>query len=221
MTGLVLEERGRHDWAAREWDASSAPRRLNRTMGIVAARSLAELYHDLERDDRAAATLAIAEKIISARSNHWKLLGDEDPLPVGELQARRHFFEACHWRDQGDRAKQRTALDEALATQAYDIEVLIECYRLPDAPAEYRATHPSADREEAPCLARADRRRQRQPRRGPAVQRVRLAGGQYRGRSRRARCATPNARSIWRRTTGRIRDTLARVYSPRAISTRP
>ncbi len=58
------------------------------------------------------------------------------------MRARRHFFEACHWRDKGDRAKQRAALDAALATQGYDIEVLIECFRLPDASAEYRAnTH--------------------------------------------------------------------------------
>ena len=59
---------------------------------------------------------------------------------MAELRARRRYFEACHWRDQGDRAKQRAALDAALATEAYDIEVLIECYRLPEAAADYRAT---------------------------------------------------------------------------------
>lgn len=138
QAGAVLEERGRHEWAAREWDRIVRAAPPESKMGILAARSLAELYHDQEQDDRAAATLARAEKTISARSTHWKLLGDDEPLPVAELQARRQYFEACHWRDQGDRAKQRAALDAALATRAYDIEVLIECFRLPDAPADYR-----------------------------------------------------------------------------------
>ena len=50
-----------------------------------------------------------------------------------------HYFDACHWKARGDRAKQRECLDKALATQFYDIEVLIECYQVPDSPADYRA----------------------------------------------------------------------------------
>ena len=48
------------------------------------------------------------------------------------------YFDACHWKVRGDRAKQRECLDKALATQSYDIEVLIECYQIPDSPADYR-----------------------------------------------------------------------------------
>ena len=55
-------------------------------------------------------------------------------MTLGTLRARRDYFEACHWKARGDRAKQRECLDKALATQFYDIEVLIECYQIPDSP---------------------------------------------------------------------------------------
>ena len=62
-----------------------------------------------------------------------------DAVTLGTLRARMDYFEACHWKAQGDRARQRECLDKALATQSYDIEVLIECYQMPDSPADYRA----------------------------------------------------------------------------------
>jgi hypothetical protein len=143
VNGGVLEERGRSDWAIHEWDyvARRAPGGSN--IGIKAAHFLAELYHDLERDDKAAAALARLVKPYAERTDEYKLpLGNEDTLSLGEVRARQRFFEACHWRDKGDRTKQRAALDAALAIQGYDIEVLIECFRLPDASAAYRAnTH--------------------------------------------------------------------------------
>jgi tetratricopeptide (TPR) repeat protein len=48
-----------------------------------------------------------------------------------------HFFDACHWERQGDRAKQRKALDAALEADATDVDVLIACYRLPHPSAAY------------------------------------------------------------------------------------
>jgi tetratricopeptide (TPR) repeat protein len=139
QAGRILEDRGRTEWAIHEWEyvARRAPSRS--TVATVAGHYLGELYHDLERDDQAAATLARLEKAFSGRTDQYKLFGNDESLSLGELRARRHFYEACHWRDKGDRAKQRAALDAALATQGYDIEVLIECYRVPDATADYRA----------------------------------------------------------------------------------
>ena len=49
QAGLVLEDRGRHQWAAREWDHVVHDAPPESKMGILAARSLAELYHDLEQ----------------------------------------------------------------------------------------------------------------------------------------------------------------------------
>jgi tetratricopeptide (TPR) repeat protein len=139
-TGVNLEQRGRSDWAAKEWEhvIQNAPPRSE--VGIAAAHLLAELYHDLEEDQRAAETLGRIEKAYAKRSNQWSLFNEDgtDATTLGMLRARRCFFDACRWKVQGDRTRQRECLDKALATQCYDIEVLIDCYQLPDSPAGYR-----------------------------------------------------------------------------------
>jgi tetratricopeptide (TPR) repeat protein len=139
QAGRILEDRGRGDWAIHEWDYVARRAPNSSTIGTIAAHYLAELYHDLDRDDQAASTLARLVKAFEGRTDQYKLFGNEESLSLGAMRARQHYFEACHWRDKGDRAKQRAALDAALAIPDYDIEVLIECFRLPDASAEYRA----------------------------------------------------------------------------------
>ena len=131
QAGWELEDRCRAEWAIREWEyvVRTAPRESQ--VAIRTASLLSELYHDLDRDEQAAATILKVEKSLAARTDQFRLLGNYESLSLGELRARRFYFEACRWREQGDRAKQKAALDKALATQSYDIEVLIECYRLP------------------------------------------------------------------------------------------
>lgn len=141
FSGESLEQRGRFDWATKEWEHvihNAPPKSL---VGIAAARRLAELYHDLEDDRRAAETLGHIEKVYTKRSNQWPLLSQEsgDAVSLGTLRARMYYFDACHWKVQGNRTKQLECLDKALATQFYDIEVLIECYQMPDPHADYRA----------------------------------------------------------------------------------
>ena len=92
-------------------------------------------------------------------------------------------------RPTGDRAKQRECLDKALATQSYDIEVLIECYQIPDSPADYRAKIRQLIEKRLCELREQVGRPWRQSCRGRALQRVCLAGGQHRGRSRRSPAA--------------------------------
>ena len=140
FSGESLEQRGRFDWATKEWEYvlhNAPPKSL---VGIAAARRLAELYHDLEDDHRAFETLGHIEKVYAKQSNQWPLLNQEsgDAVTLGTLRARMYYFEAFHGKVQGDRAKHRECLDKALATQFYDIEVLIECYQIPDPHADYR-----------------------------------------------------------------------------------
>ncbi len=138
--GQLLEERGRYEWAIHEWEYVIGKAAPESGQAVVAARLLGELYHDLDRDKEAADALARALKTLPRRSRQWLLPGGtDDVLALGELRARRSYYEACHWRDAGDKVKQRAALDAALATNAYDIEVLIECYRVSDATTDYRA----------------------------------------------------------------------------------
>ena len=140
QAGENLEQRGHFDWATKQWEHVLHNAPPHSQVGIITARSLADLYHDREEDQRAAETLAGIVKAAAGRSNQWPLLnqGSGDAVTLGPLRARMYYFDACHWKVLGDRAKQRECLDKALATQVYDIEVLIECYQIPDSPADYR-----------------------------------------------------------------------------------
>ncbi len=141
QVGAYLEGRGRFDWAAKEWEHVIREATPLSRIGVTAARLLAELYHDLEQDERAAETLGGIEKAYTKRSNQWPLFSDDgsDAETLGSLRARKYFFDACRWKVQGDRIRQRECLDKALATQSYDIEALIDCYQLPDSTQDYRA----------------------------------------------------------------------------------
>ena len=143
QAGESLAQRGRVDWATKEWEHVIHEAPPESPVRIATARSLAELYHDLDDDLRAAETLDVIEKAFAKQSDQWSLpeRGSEgdDAAALGTLRARRCFYDACHWKARGDRARQRECLDKALATQFYDIEVLIECYQMPDPPADYRS----------------------------------------------------------------------------------
>jgi tetratricopeptide (TPR) repeat protein len=131
--GGTLQERGRFEWTVKEWEhvlQNASPRS---SIGIQTAHLLSELYHDLEDDHRAAETLALCEKAFLAGSNQTTLPNQEggNLATLGSLRARRDYFEACLWKSRGDFARQRALLDKALATECYDIEVLIESHNLP------------------------------------------------------------------------------------------
>ena len=111
----------------------------------------------------------------------------------------------------GDRAKQRECLDKALATESYDIEVLIECYQIPDSPADYRTKIRRLIEKRLCELREQVADLGANPCRGPDLQRVCLAGSQHRGRSRRGPAALATLARSGRRA-GRFCDTLARVY---------
>jgi tetratricopeptide (TPR) repeat protein len=139
--GFGLQERGQSEWAVQEWQhvMQTAPPRS--PGGLLAAHLLSELYHDREDDLRAAETLGRIAEPWAAASDPTSLPGlDGTALAtLGALRARKEYFDACRWKAQGDFARQRAALDRALGAQGYDIEVLIDCYKLPGSTKEYRA----------------------------------------------------------------------------------
>ena len=142
QAGENLEQRGRFDWATKEWEHVIHDAPPQSPVGITAARRLAELYHDREDDQRAAETLGRIEKTYAERSNQW-------PLPEPRKAAMRQHWARCGHagifsmpvagRPGAIGPGSGECLDKALATQFYDIEVLIECYQMPDPPAGYRA----------------------------------------------------------------------------------
>ena len=124
------------------------------------------------------------EKALASRSNQWLLLSQDssDAITLGTLRARMNYFDACHWKARGDRAKQRECLDKALATQFYDIEVLIECYQIPDRPGRLPREDSSLDRKATLRTARANCRPWHKSCCGRTLQQFCLANGEHRGR---------------------------------------
>lgn len=127
--------RGLFHWAELEYRDVMAKTRPNDQQALKARFFLSEMLHDQGEELKAAEVLVEANKVLKDRS------AEEEAAvrKVSEWRSRMHFFYACHYEGLHDRAKQRAALDDALLADPTDVDVLIGCFRLPDAPPEYRA----------------------------------------------------------------------------------
>jgi tetratricopeptide (TPR) repeat protein len=133
-----LRARGQFAWARREYDhvIAQGGDAENDEIRAMAQAVLAEMLHDQGQDLDAAGVLQkLVEAIDSGKVTEAEL-GGRKP---NEVRARMNHFFACHWLAKGDAAKQRDALDKALAADPTDVDVLIACYRLAGQPPEYRA----------------------------------------------------------------------------------
>lgn len=134
-TARALRERGLFRWAEAEFRHVIAGG-LSWAWG-KAYLGLSDMFHDQGR--HLAAAEARQEVVQAIEKN--RLRGDdlaELEVHVAEIRAQMNYFFACHWEEQGDRAKQRKYLDDALQADPTEIETLIACYRLPDQSPEYR-----------------------------------------------------------------------------------
>ncbi|MCG2682318.1 MAG: hypothetical protein L6306_01745 [Planctomycetales bacterium] len=136
-TAEILRDRGQYAWARREYEhVIEQSGRQQIELMAIARIYLAEMLHDQGENLDAANTLEKMFRAIDAgKADAAKLYGGN----VNELRSRTHYFFACHWEAKRDAAKQREALDKALAVNPEDIDVLIACHRLPGQPPEYRA----------------------------------------------------------------------------------
>jgi tetratricopeptide (TPR) repeat protein len=101
----------------------------------IAQVYLSEMWHEEGRDREAAQALVDVVALVEKKTvENLDFIGRS----LGELRARQHYFQACHWESQKDLAKQASELDEALKQYPGEVDVLIACYRLPDRPPEYR-----------------------------------------------------------------------------------
>lgn len=140
LIGYTLKERGLFPWAEREFLFTADNSDVADEYAIRARTALAEMHHDLGNDLQAAESL---QKLIDAfqpdQSDDTILLnsslGDET---LGEVRARYHYFHACHHQAKGDAARHRESLEKALEAFPAEIDVLIACWQLPDAPADFR-----------------------------------------------------------------------------------
>jgi len=131
---VALQRRGRFRWAELECEevikaGLSKPK-------VQAQLMLSEMRHDQGNDLAAAEVL---NDLLEIDSQELEPVLTASPLgrTVAGIRARMNYFHASHWAQQGDRARQRQFLDEAIRHDPAELDVLIARYQLPDAEPEY------------------------------------------------------------------------------------
>ncbi len=149
-----LRDRGFFDWAETEYrqaiehsrpapgkqegaDDAEADNPLPSYMYIKSHIWLAEMLHDQQDDAGAGQTLA---ELVDAVKDNQKL---QKGLTLygqtfGSVKARMCFFNACHYRTEGDVEAEKKALTEGIMASPYDADVLIAMHRVPDTSSEWQ-----------------------------------------------------------------------------------
>lgn len=135
MAAITLRRRGLNQWAEQEFRYVLRISPQGHRLYSLAAVQLAEMLHDQAQPLQAAEALRPLVQWFAKRDSMPDAL--EDLLPLN-LQARMHYFYACHWEAQKDRTKQKQALQEALKADPTDVDTLIACYRLPEQPPDWK-----------------------------------------------------------------------------------
>jgi len=125
---LRLRQRGLFRWAEREYRAVVAVPAANRQITYMAWLSLAEMLHELAKDEQAAEAVRSA-LTLQGQHGDAELAGRD----AKELRSRMHYFLACHYASDGDQARQLEELDKAIAIDPPDLDALIARYRLLEA----------------------------------------------------------------------------------------
>lgn len=124
---LALAQRGRFRWAEMEirhvLDAGVLYPKVR--AGVL----FSETLHD-QGDNLAAAKLI--EEVLQVDKQQLEPMLDLMNRTERGIRGRMAYFLSCHWRDEGDRAKQRQYLDEAVQHDPAELDALIARYQLPD-----------------------------------------------------------------------------------------
>jgi tetratricopeptide (TPR) repeat protein len=128
--GLVLQTRGMFDWAEREYRAAIAQGPPGSIAHLESHLYLSEMLHDQERDLDAAVSLQelvdLAAKDETVKQQLVRRRGS-----VGPIESRMHFFYAENYAQQSEPQQQVEHLEQAIAAETADVDVLIGLYRAP------------------------------------------------------------------------------------------
>ncbi len=128
LLGISLENDGFFHWAEMAYrELTDVPKPDYKEHASVFI-SLAEMLHDLKRDDEAAKAL---QKLVQAGAERplKAAIERETRQTIDRLAARAAFFEACHYGATGNREAQAEALRRSLSLSPIDSDTLILLYR--------------------------------------------------------------------------------------------
>jgi len=130
---LALQREGLFKWSEREYRRVIELSRARGPLRNEAYSYLAQMLHDQADDLRAAKALAELVELLKKEKS-----SASSKQAMAEIVSQMKFLYASHFAAQGDRVKERAYLEEALAADPTNVDVLIACYRLPDPTPEFR-----------------------------------------------------------------------------------
>jgi tetratricopeptide (TPR) repeat protein len=138
-TARALQGRGMFDWSQKEYEEAVAAGRAGSAATLECQRALSEMLYDQARYADAASLLETSLAAVDAdakqgRTGELEKTGREPQ----EVQARIHYFRACGQGAAGEGAAQLAELEQALAADQRDIDVLIALYGMANLPPDLR-----------------------------------------------------------------------------------
>jgi tetratricopeptide (TPR) repeat protein len=107
---------------------------------VVARLLLSEDLHDRQREAEAAEVLKpIVELVESDKNAEMRRLLEQMDRPLAGIKSRMLYFEACAVLQEGDADAHARLLEQAVASDPADADVLIALYRLPNQTAAQRS----------------------------------------------------------------------------------
>jgi len=141
VLALQLQEQGYFRWAEREYRHVMGSGSLNDPFVVDAYDGLAAMLHDQSENLRAAEVLQQLATAMKEEGDAPKKAG-MSALAADlskQIMARMNYYRACHWRDAGDRQKQRLSLEAGLAHDPTSPDLLIAAFNLPDTDPVFRS----------------------------------------------------------------------------------
>ena len=132
VTASTLERQGWFDWSENEYRKVIQIDGLKSIYTHMAISQLSEMLHGQGADKKAAEVLEPLVLLLKSSPNVKNQFVQQLKRSPASIYSRMHFFRACHFEDEGDRAEQKTELLKAVEEDPSDADVLIAIYRLPN-----------------------------------------------------------------------------------------
>jgi len=125
-----------YDWAVAEYQQCTEQTTVESDMGVRVRIILAELFHDLTRDSKAAETLA---DVIKQRDSNAVVMAVKRFYPsFAALESRYIYYQASAAAQREDFSQQKILLEKALSLDPHDGDVLIAAFKYAQADEKWR-----------------------------------------------------------------------------------
>ncbi len=133
---LLKSQRGLYPWAEAEYRRALDLSEPTNEAYYHASVWLAELLHDLDRDEEAAEIIDAA--LAKVDNDKMKLLAMHRIRSKPDMVSRASFFRVCHYRRSGEREKELSELKTAITRAEDDVDLLIAMFTVKNASEDWK-----------------------------------------------------------------------------------